>query len=144
VLIDPATGQPQTTPPTTQQVPMQVPMWMPADYDSIPVWRQRLGIWLKSLDFEQTPAPMQEVAKLMWAGLDKKEQEKAVKEARIQQQTAQMIGMGNAANPALQPGATGQPALPSLPNAAGMPASGALAPGQGPGSGAQAGQSVTP
>jgi hypothetical protein len=54
-----------------------------------------------------------------------------------------MIGMGNAANPALQPGGA-QPAMPSLPNAAGMPASGATQPGAGPGSGAQAGQSVTP
>ena len=143
VLIDPQTGQPQTGPPTTQQVPMEVPIWMPADYDNIGVWRQQLGTWLKTLDFEQTDPPMQEVAKLMWAGLDKKEQEKAVRDAQMQQQTAQMIGMGNASNPALQPGGA-QPTMPSLPNAAGMPASGALSPGQGPGSGNQAGQSVTP
>jgi hypothetical protein len=142
-ILDPTTGAPQTGPPTTQVVPMEVPMWMPADYDSIPVWRQRLGTWLKTLDFEQTAPQMQEVAKNMWAGLDKKEQEKAVREAQMQQQTAQMIGMGNAANPSLQPGGGGA-AMPSLPNAAGMPASGALQPGAGPGSGDQAGQSVTP
>ena len=142
-ILDPATGQPQTGPPTTRVVPMEVPMWMPADYDSIPVWRQRLGTWLKTQDFEQTPPPMQEVAKNMWAGLDVKEQEKAIQKAQMEQATAQQIGMGNASNPALQPGGAGA-AMPSLPNAAGMPASGALQPGGGPGSGAQAGQSVTP
>ena len=122
---------------------MEVPMWMPADYDTIAVWRQRLGTWLKTLDFEQTAAPMQEVAKNMWAGLDVKEQQEAVRKAQMEQATAQQIGMSNASNPALQPGGSGA-AMPSLPNAAGMPASGALQPGGGPGSGAQAGQSVTP
>jgi len=137
-VLDPTTGQPQMTPEQSQQNFIEVPIWMPADYDNIPVWRQQLGMWMKSLDFEQLTPPMQEVAKLMYAGLDKKEQERAVQQAQQQMSMAQQLGMGNAASP------QGPPSTPSQPNAAGMPASGQNTPGTGPGDGQYAGASVSP
>ena len=131
VPIDPTTGQ-----PATQKIPQEVPMWMPNDWDNIRVWQQQLSLWLKTQDFELVAAAhpeRAEVAKLMWAGLEQLQDQKAAQAAQRQQAMAQSLGMGNAAAP------QGPPAPPSLPNAAGMPASGQNTPGTGPGQGDQAG-----
>jgi hypothetical protein len=114
--VDPMTGQPQT-----QKVMEEVPIWMPNEWDSIPVWQQQLGLWMKTQDFEAlgTEYPERaEVAKLMWAGLRQLKQQEAERAAQQQQAMAQSLGMGNAAAP------QGPPSPPSVPNAAGMPASG--------------------
>jgi hypothetical protein len=133
---DPVTGQPpmdpQTGQPATQQVAHDVPIWMPNEWDNIKVWQQQLALWLKTQDFELLAAvhpDRAEVAKLMWAGLEQLEQQQAVRAAQQQQAMAQSLGMGNAAAP------QGPPTPPSLPNAAGMPASGQNTPGSGPGPG---------
>ena len=113
VPVDPATGQPQT-----QKVPEEVPVWMPNDWDNVKVWRQQLGLWMKTQDFEalgELHPDRAEVAKLMWAGLEKVDERKALQAAQRQQQMAASLGMGNAAAP------QGPPTPPSLPNAAGMP-----------------------
>jgi hypothetical protein len=125
---DPITGQ-------QQQVPTDVPIWMPNEWDSVKVWQQQLGLWLKTQDFEMLSAihpDRAEVAKLMWAGLEQLEQQQAVRAAQQQQAMAAQLGMGNAAAP------QGPPTPPSQPNAAGMPASGQNTPGSGPGPGANA------
>jgi hypothetical protein len=106
--------------PMTGQ-PKKVPIWMPNEWDSIPVWQQQLGLWMKTQDFEAlgTEYPERaEVAKLMWNGLRQLKQQKAMQAAQQQQAMAQSLGMGNAAAP------QGPPSPPSVPNAAGMPASG--------------------
>jgi hypothetical protein len=111
--IDPATGAPAMGPdgqPLT--IPQDVPAWMPDEYDNLPVWEENLALWLKSDDFERSPQEAQAIAKMMWQGLQKLKQKKAADDAAQQQQMAQSLGMGNAAQP------QGPPALPSLPNVA--------------------------
>ena len=124
---DPMTGQ-------TQKVPVEVPIWMPSDWDNINVWQQQLGLWMKTQDFELLSSlhpDRSEMAKLMWSGLQQLEIQKAMQKAQQQMAMAQSLGMGNAAAP------QGPPAPPSLPNAAGLPASGQNTPGSGPGPGPQ-------
>jgi hypothetical protein len=119
---DPLTGQPTT-------VTEEVPIWMPNEWDSIPAWQQQLGLWLKTQDYEMLAAQhpdRAEVAKLMWNGLNQLKTQQAMEAAQQQQAMAQSLGMGNAAAP------QGPPTPPSVPNAAGMPASGQNTPGTGP------------
>jgi hypothetical protein len=101
--MDPATGQPLT-------MPQDVPAWMPDDYDNVPVWQENLALWMKSDDFERSPAEAQAVAKMMWQGLQRIAQKKAAEAAQQQMQMAQGLGMQNAAAP------QGPPALPSVQN----------------------------
>jgi hypothetical protein len=127
-VTDPITGQ-------QQMVPMDVPIWMPNEWDNIKVWQQQLALWLKTQDFELLCAlhpDRAEVAKLMWSGLEQLQQQEALRAAQQQQQMATQLGLGNAAAPQLPP------SLPSVPNAAGMPASGQNTPGSGPGPGPNA------
>jgi hypothetical protein len=122
-ITDPLTGM-------QQQVTQEVPIWMPNEWDSIPVWQQQLALWLQTQDFELLTAEhpeRAEVAKLMWSGLQQVEQQQAMQKAMQQQQMAMSLGMGNAAAPQ-----SPKPS-PSLPNAAGMPASGQNTPGSEPG-----------
>jgi hypothetical protein len=124
-VTDPVTGMPQ-------QVTIEVPVWMPNDWDNNDVWQQQLALWLKTQDYEMLAAlhpDRAEVAKLMWTGLQDLQAQQAQRAAQQQMMQAQSLGMGNAAAP------QGPPTLPSLPNAAGMPASGANTPGSGPGPG---------
>ena len=103
---------------------------MPNEWDDDKVWQQQLALWMKSQDYEMLAAvhpDRAEVAGLMWTGLDQLANQKAMQNAQRQQQMAQSLGLGNAAAP------QGPPSTPSLPNAAGLPASGGNTPGSGPG-----------
>ena len=59
---DPATG-------VVQKIPHEIPAWMPSDFDDVPVWQQNLANWMKTEDYENSPPHSQEVARLMWQGL---------------------------------------------------------------------------
>jgi hypothetical protein len=83
---------------------------MPDKFDSVPVWKENLAIWLKSDDFERSSKEAQEVGRLMWEGLGQLEAEHAQEQAQQQMAMAQSLGMGNAAAP------QGPPAPPSQPN----------------------------
>lgn len=87
-------------------------MWMPMESDNVPVWKEVLGLWLKTEDFENSPPEAQEVARLMWDALGDLEQQQAQKQAQQQMAMAQSLGMGNASAP------QGPPSLPSQPNIA--------------------------
>src|SRR6185436_14594450 len=92
-VVDPVTGQPQL-------VPEDIPGWMPNEWDNDAVWKQQLGLWMKTQDYEllaATKPERAEVAKLMWAGIDQLSIKKAQKDAQQQQAMAQSLGMGNAA-----------------------------------------------
>jgi hypothetical protein len=133
-VADPITGQPQ-------MVTLDIPVWMPNAWDNVRVWQQQLALWLKTQDFELLAAQFPdraEVAKLMWAGLEQVQQEKAQQAAQQQQAMAQSLGMGNAAAPQGPPGPPSLPNASGTPNAAGMPASGQNTPGSGPGPGTNA------
>jgi hypothetical protein len=109
--INPMTGGPAVGPdgkPLT--IPQEVPAWMPDKFDSVPVWKENLAIWLKSDDFERSSKEAQEVGRLMWDGLGQLEAEHAQEQAQQQMQMAQSLGMGNAASP------QGPPSPPSQPN----------------------------
>lgn len=87
--MDPLTGQVQ-----------QVPSWMPQDQvDDLGVWRARVGDWMKTQDYEQLPAPQQEVAKLIMAGIE--DLERRAQQRQLEQQNAQAesLGLQNAAKP---------------------------------------------
>ena len=110
--IDPATGQPAIDPATGQQQTIEVPVpgWMPDEWDSVPVWKENLAIWLKSDDYERSSPEAQEQGRLMWQALGDLEQKHATEQAQQQMQMAQGLGMQNAAAP------QGPPSLPSQPN----------------------------
>jgi hypothetical protein len=99
---DPTTGQ-------MQQIPQEVPAWMPSEWDDVPTWQRTLADWMKTEDFENSPPEAQEVARLMWEGLQRLELQKAQEAQQQQLAQAQSLGMGNAAKPQ-----TAQP--PSIPN----------------------------
>lgn len=101
-VADPATG-------VVQKVPHEVPAWMPSDFDDVPVWQQNLANWMKTEDYENSPPEAQEVARLMWQGLQEIERQQAERAAQQQLAQAQKIGMGNAS----------KPQMPSLPSANG-------------------------
>jgi hypothetical protein len=94
--IDPATGgQVMQT--------QEVPSWMPEpDVDNLDVWQQELADWSKTTDYEQLPAPMQEVAKLIRQGIKDLQAQEAQRTAMLQQQQAQGLGMANASKPTQQ------------------------------------------
>jgi len=121
--IDPMTGAPAIGPdgkPLT--IPQEIPAWMPDKFDSVPVWKENLAIWLKSDDFERSSKEAQEVGRLMWEALGQLEAEHAQEQAQQQMAMAQSLGMGNAAAP------QGPPAPPSQPNIAADQAPPAKAP----------------
>ena len=118
---DPATGM-------IQKVPHEVPAWMPSDFDDVPVWQENLANWMKSEDYENSPPESQEVARLMWQGLQDLQRQQAERAAQQLQAQAQGLGMGNAAKPQI-------PQMPSLPNMNGPgPQPPSVAPDQGPAS----------
>lgn len=96
----------------TGQMGAQVPNWMPREWDSIPIWRQVIGDYLKTEDFERRSEDVQHRFELVWQGLEQTEQMRAAKQAAQQQMQAQSLGMGNAAAPQSTP--------PPLPDRAGF------------------------
>ena len=78
----------------------EVPGWMPADeIDNIPVWRQRLGDWMKTQEYETLPDQYKEPAQLILAGLNDLQRRAAEREVARQNAMAEAQGRKNAARP---------------------------------------------
>lgn len=90
-LLDPQTGQ-----------PAEVPTYMPEpDVDNLDIWQEEFANWSKTLDYEQLPPPMQEVAKQIRKAIKDLQAQEAQRQAMLQQQQAQGLGMLNASRPQL-------------------------------------------
>lgn len=77
-----------------------VPSWMPQDHvDDLGVWQRRVGDWMKTNDFEQTPPEGQEVAKLIMAGIDQLRFRAQQRQVEQQNAQAESLGLQNAAKP---------------------------------------------
>lgn len=107
---------PMTGAPMTQTVMQEVPGWMPRKQDNIPIYKQVVGDYMKTLAYEQLPPDKQEPFNLFWAGLEFAEQERALEQAQLEQQMAAQLGMSNAAKP------QGEIKQPDKPNPAQVPA----------------------
>jgi hypothetical protein len=87
--------------PPTPEMPMGRPAWMPRQQDNPEVWKQVIGDYMKTPDFDSQPPEVQEMFNLVWDGLMFLEQQEQMKQAAQQQQMAEGLGMANAAAPQL-------------------------------------------
>jgi hypothetical protein len=85
--------------PPTLEMPMGRPAWMPRPQDNPEVWKQVIGDYMKTPDFDGQSPEVQEMFNLVWDGLMFLEQQEAMKQAVQQQQMAEGLGMANAAAP---------------------------------------------
>ena len=107
-------GSPLVNPETGEPVPLvgiDVPGWMPGPQDNSKIWRQVISDYMVTQDFEQLDQAVQENFLFVLDGLDRAEQDRAAKQAAMQVQQAQSLGMGNAAK---------TPVAPPLPDRAGF------------------------
>ena len=105
----------------TQQTMQEVPGWMPRKQDNVAIYKQVVGDYMKTPEYEQLPKDVQEGFNLFWAGLEFSEQELAMEQAALQQKMASELGMANAAKP------QGQIAQPSKPAVGGQNGGGDVA-----------------
>jgi hypothetical protein len=94
-LPDPITGQ--------HPLGVEVPNWMPAEQDNITIWRQVIGDYMKTEDFESLDPSAQNNFRLIWRGLTASEQMRAAEQSAQQQVQAESLGMNNAAKPQMPP-----------------------------------------
>jgi hypothetical protein len=87
--------------PPSPEMPMGRPAWMPRQQDNPEVWKQVIGDYMKTPDFDSQPPEVQEMFNLVWDGLMFLEQQEQMKQAAQQQQMAEGLGMANAAAPQL-------------------------------------------
>ena len=96
-LVDPATGQPQTS---MAEVREEVPGWMPMDMvDDLSVWRSRLGDFMKTDAYIDLSREMQETAKLIMQAVDDLQRRQAERQVQQQNAQAEQLGLNNAAKP---------------------------------------------
>jgi hypothetical protein len=96
-VIDPVSGQP---------VPLlgdDVPGWMPRPQDNVDIWRQVIGDYMTSAQFEQLPPENQQVFDLVWRALDQIEQDRAQAQMMQRDMAAAGQGLDNAAKPQAPP-----------------------------------------
>lgn len=107
-VVDPATGMPQT-----QRQQVEVPIWMPRSFQNIAVIKAVFESWMKTLEYENLEPGMQEATNQIYEGLLTLEAEKAARDAQIQVQMAEGLGMANAARP------QGEKPSPDMPGSGG-------------------------
>lgn len=91
--IDPATGQPAL-------VDAEVPSWMPEDgVDNLDIWQQIFSDWAKTPDYERMDPGRQEIVKQILQGIRDLQSQAAMRDAQMQAQMAEGMGMANAAAP---------------------------------------------
>lgn len=83
-----------------------VPGWMPRPFDSIAVQKDVFADWMKGTEYDDLDPPSQEAANTYYDALLQIEAKKQAEAAEAQAQTAESLGMNNAAKP------QGPPPLP--------------------------------
>jgi len=97
---NPATGE-------AEQVPREkIPGWMPREFDNVTVQKDVFADWMKSTEYDDLDEPSQEAANTYYAALLEIEVKREAKAAERQQESAEALGMNNAAKP------QGPPPLP--------------------------------
>jgi hypothetical protein len=96
--VDPVTGLPPMDEETGEPI-TTVPGWMPRPFDNIAVHKLVIEDWLKSQDYDMLPPDLQEAANTYYQQLLSLEQQNAIREAQMQQQMAEGLGMANASKP---------------------------------------------
>lgn len=89
-MIDPMSGVPQI---------MEVPSYMPSEHDELGVWRQRMGDWMKTSEFDGLDPGLQEVAQQIMSGIEFLRVVGQQRQAQQQSAAAEQLGMENAAKP---------------------------------------------
>ncbi len=106
--VDPMTGMPLTD---ENGLPLQVPFFMPmADVDNLTIWKQRLGDWMKTPDYQRVPEFARDMAQKILAAVNQLQAREAQQQALMQQATAAQMGMANAVK---APGPASQPSAPN-------------------------------
>lgn len=75
------------------------PGWMPRPFDNIQIHKQIFEDFFKTLDYERAEQPVKQAANLYYQGLLDLETKQAQRAAQLQAQTAEDLGMQNAARP---------------------------------------------
>lgn len=100
---------------------MDVPGWMPRKQYNLVIFKQVLGDYFKTPDFEAQPPEAQAIFELVWDGLEWLEQMRVLKLQAQTMDAAAQQGLGNAGKPQSppplpsMPGLTPQQADPSAP-----------------------------
>jgi len=74
-----------------------VPGWMPRPFDSIPVQKDVFADWMKGTEYDDLDGPQQEAANTYYDALLQIEAKQQAQAAEAQAQTAESLGMSNAA-----------------------------------------------
>lgn len=90
----------------TQLPNEHVPGWMPRPFDSVPVQKDVFADWMKGTEYDDLSPPQQEAANTYYDALLQLEAKQQAQAAEAQAQTAESLGMSNAAKP------QGPPPLP--------------------------------
>ncbi len=114
---DPTTGQmvpavdPMTGGPLQEFVPAtEVPDWMPRPFDNTSIHKKMFEDWMQTPDWDELDEPQKEQGMLYYTALLDLESKAAQREAELQSQQAQDLGMQNAAAPQTKL----SPSLPAL------------------------------
>lgn len=83
-----------------------IPGWMPRPFDDVAVQRDTLADFMKSTEYDDFDPPRQEAINAVWDGYQELEAKQQAQAAAAQEETAESLGMSNAARP------TGPPPLP--------------------------------
>ena len=119
---DPNTGQdlpvlnPDGSPQPKYVQATEVPGWMPRPFDNVPIHKKMMEDWMCTSDWDEIGAPEKEQGMLYYTSLLDLEAKKAERDAQLQTQMAQSMGMQNAAAPQQKL----PPSLPAL-NGKGAP-----------------------
>jgi hypothetical protein len=104
LVRDPMSGQVQMQPA------QEVPEWMPRPFDNVPILKGEMEKWMMTSDWDDLPPEAKDAGNMYYQALLDLEQENAQRQASLQMQQAQTLGMKNAAQPQTAP-------MPSLPTA---------------------------
>jgi hypothetical protein len=96
-------GQPVPPDPGQPLLNEYVPGWMPRPFDNVKVQKDVFADWMKSTEYDDLPQPSQEAANTYYSALLGIEAKQAAQAAMAQEETAQSLGMNNAARPKSPP-----------------------------------------
>jgi hypothetical protein len=80
-----------------------IPGWMPRPFDNIQVQKDVISDWMKSTEYDDQPPPAQEAINTAYDGMLQTEAKQQAQAAKAQMETAESLGMSNAAKPTTAP-----------------------------------------
>ena len=96
--LDPRTGEPMIDPATQEPIMLtEVPGYLPRSFDSIPILKSAMEQWMKSDDWDRSDPEVKKASLFYYQVLLDQETKKSLREAELQEQTAEAQGLQNAA-----------------------------------------------